>query len=69
MDIYEKSELRMEYINGEIVLLGFPQHLSSRHFGESICSFAGLLKSEEMQGVLTRLLMFIFIKKIWKPLM
>ncbi len=61
MEIYEKSELRMEYINGEIVLLASP---GTRTFRE-ICmfNFAPTWKGKSARCSMPPL-MSIFTKKI-----
>jgi hypothetical protein len=65
MGIYEKSELRMEYINGEIVLPEPAGHLSTRMFPEiyaySSARLPGRIKSARYS---TRPLMSIFRKKV-----
>ena len=52
MEIYEKSDLRMEYINGEIILLSSPSTFHQDISGNLHVHFKNYLKGKAMQGFL-----------------
>ncbi|MEL7658730.1 MAG: type II toxin-antitoxin system Phd/YefM family antitoxin [Bacillota bacterium] len=62
MDIYEKSELRMEYIDGEIILLGSP---SLEHQAISGCLY--LIFSQFLKGKKCRVFYAPFDVHFFKP--
>lgn len=51
MDIYEKSELRMEYIDGEIILLGSPSFKHQEIAGYLYIIFSQFLKGKKCKVV------------------
>ena len=66
MEIYEKSDLRMEFINGEIVLLSSPNTKHQEISGDLYVIFKEYLKGKKYS---THLLMFTSLKLVLENLM
>ncbi len=62
MDIYEKSELRMEFIDGEIILLGSPSFEHQRILGD-----LHVMLKQFLQGKKCKVLMAPFDVHFYKP--
>lgn len=67
MDIYEKSELRMEYINGQIILLGSPSFEHQKISGYLHIIFSRFLKGNRCKVVYAPFDVYFYKPEIKDP--